>query len=543
MSMRILIADKLAPEGAAYLQSQGDVEVSTQTGLAGEGLADALRGHDGVVVRSAVQITRPVLERLATGDRNRLRAIVRAGVGVDNIDVETATRLGIAVMNAASASTIATAEHTFALMIALARNIAAAHATVSAGGWDRAKFVGTQLHGKTLGIVGLGRIGRSVAQRALAFGMNVCAFDPFINADTALEGQVALVDSLSDLLGRVDVISFHVPKSEATEAMLDRAALAAARPGLLVINASRGGIIDESAVLEALESGRCGGAALDVYDQEPLPVDSPLRNHPKILTTPHLGASTVEAQEAVAVDACKGLVKYLRGDGLTGAVNAGGLTLDLSDRQRAFVDLSARMIALLDAVIAPTRLRTVRFRVRGETLAGSAETIARHALVELLRRHLDEPINVINASLVAEQRHIDAQTIIAADHGEDRLGIEIDQDGETRRVEGAIYGDQLPRVTHLDGYAMDMVPAGPMVVLTNADQPGRIGLVGRMFGDAKVNIAEMVIGRKADAATGKQIAMMILKLDDAPTPDLLEALRKVPGILNVAAVELGGERD
>jgi D-3-phosphoglycerate dehydrogenase len=536
--MRILVADKLAPEGAAFLKSQPDVEVTVQTGLAGAELADALASHDGVVVRSAVKITAEVLEQCAASGCSRLGAIARAGVGVDNIDVEAATRMGIAVMNSASASTITTAEHTFALLIALARHIGPAYATVSGGGWDRSRFVGTQLHGKTLGIVGLGRIGRTVAQRALAFGMNVQAFDPLINAESALDGQVPLVDSLEALLEAADIVSFHVPKTEATAGMLDRAAFARAKPSLLVVNASRGGIIDEAALLEALDSGQCGGAALDVFDEEPPPPDSPLRKHPRILTTPHLGASTVEAQEAVAVEAAKALLVYLRGEGMVGGVNVGGLSLDLSPQQRAFVDLSSRMVALLGAIAAPGRLRAVRVTLRGEELAARAHTIARRALVDLLGCYLDEPVNVVNAPLVAEQRHIDAQTVIAADHGDERLAIDIEMDGETRRVEGAVYADGRPRVTHLDGYAMDMVPAGHMVVLTNADRPGRIGLVGRLFGDASVNIAEMVIGRKRDEATGETIAMMILKLDEAPTNALLDELRRAPGILNATSIAL-----
>ena len=223
---------------------------------------------------------------------------------------------------------------------------------------------------------------------------------------------------------------------------------------------------------------------------------------------------------------------------MAGAVNAGGLRLDLSQRQRAFVDLSDRMVGLLAAAVQPQRLRSVTFTLRGEELASRADTIARHGLVELLRRHLDEPVNVINAALITEQRHIETQTVIGADHGEDRLAIAIAQDAETHRVEGAIYADGFPRITHLDGYAMDMVPAGHMVVLTNADEPGRIGLVGKMFGDAGVNIAEMVIGRKLDDTAGKTIAMMILKLDRAPDESLLEALRKAPGILSLAHVEL-----
>ncbi len=533
--MRILIADKLAPEGADYLGGQPDTEVTVQTGLVGDDLAEALREHDGVVVRSAVQVTAPVLERCAGTNGWKLRAIARAGVGVDNIDVDTATRLGIAVMNAASASTITTAEHAFALMIGLARNIPWAHAAMAASGWDRNKFVGSELHGKTLGIVGLGRIGLTLAQRSLAFGMKVCAYDPFINADSMLDGTIPLLGSIDELMARCDFVSLHVPRTDATSGMVNQAAFDAARPGIRIINASRGGIIDENALLAALDDGRCGGAALDVYDPEPPPADHPIRNHPKILTTPHLGASTTEAQEAVAVDACRALVTYLRGEGIIGAVNAAGISLDLSDRQRAFVDLAARMIALLQAAAPPQKLTRVRFTVRGEGLAGGAETVARYALVELLRGLLDEPVSVINAGLIAEHRHIETETVIAADHGDDRLVIEIDQNGGPRRVEGAIYADNLPRITSLDAYAMDMVPAGHMVLLTNADEPGRIGLVGKMFGDAGVNIAEMVIGRKQ----GDTMAMMILKLDEAPTETLLEALRKAPGILSVSRLELG----
>jgi D-3-phosphoglycerate dehydrogenase len=546
--MRILIADKLASEGPDWLKAQPGVEVAVQTGLTGEALARAIAASDGVVVRSETRITAPVIEQAMAGGEARLRAIARAGVGVDNIDLDAATRFGIAVMNSASASTITTAEHAFALMIALARNIAHAHMTMTSGGWDRTKFTGTQLHGKTLGIVGFGRIGQTLARRAIAFGMNVIAFDPLINASDALDGQVRLVRSFDELIPQVDIVSFHVPATDDTLGMLGREQFARARKGLLVINAARGGVVDESALLEALESGQCGGAALDVFATEPPAKDSPLRNHPRIVTTPHLGASTVEAQEAVALDACRALLTYLRGEGFPGAVNAGGLAFDLSQRQRAFVDLAGRMIALLDAATAAQRVSSARFILRGESLAGRAETIARMALAELLRRRLDQPVNLINAAMIAEQRRIGFETIIASESGDDRLAIELSEGGtddEPRLVEGAIYADDLPRITLLDGYRMDMVPAGQMVLITNNDQPGRIGLVGKLFGDAGVNIAEMVIGRKAMATsnaggTRGQVAMMILKLDDQPPPELIQSLRGSAGILSVASVSLPG---
>ncbi len=538
--MRILVADQLAPEGAAWLRAQDDVEVTVKAGLGPDELVAELADHDGVVVRSAVQITGPILERSAGRDGSRLKAIARAGVGVDNIDVETATRLGIAVMNAASASTITTAEHAFALLIALARNIPWAHAAMSSGGWDRNKFIGTELHGKTLGVVGMGRIGSTLARRAMSFGMMVVGHDPYINAASALDGQVPLLGTLAELVGRCDFVSFHVPKTDLTAGMMGREAFAQAKRGIMVINASRGEIVSGEALLEALKDGRCGGAALDVYDTEPPPRDSPLRNHPRILTTPHLGASTTEAQEAVAVDACRAVVGFLRGEGMAGAVNAAGMRLDLTDRQRAFCDLGARMIALLEALAPLRRLERVRFTLRGETLAGRADTVARHALVELLRRHLSEPVTIINAAMIADRRNIDSRSVIASDLGDDRMSIEVEEEGSVRRVEGAIYADNLPRVTNLDGYAMDMVASGHMVLLTNLDEPGRIGLVGRIFGDAGANIAEMVIGRKHDAATGRTIAVMVLKLDAPPPQALLAELRRGPGILSASAVGLPG---
>ena len=559
--MRILIADKLAKEGPDWLSAQPGVQVSIQTGLTGEALAKAVAASDGVVVRSETKITAPIIEQAMADGRARLRAIARAGVGVDNIDLDAATRFGIAVMNSASASTITTAEHAFALMIALARSIPHAHMTMSSGGWDRTKFTGAQLHGKPLGIVGFGRIGQTLARRAIAFGMTVIAFDPLINASDALDGQVRLVRSFDELITQVDIVSFHVPATDDTLGMLGRAQFARARKGLLVVNAARGGVVDESALLEALESGHCGGAALDVFTIEPPPKNSPLRNHPRIITTPHLGASTVEAQEAVAIDACKALLTYLRGEGFPGAVNAGGLAFDLSPRQRSFVDLAGRMIALLDAATEARRVSKVRFILRGGSLAGRAETISRMALADLLRRHLDQPVNLINAAMIAGQRRIGFETIIGSETGDDRLAIELygstaegagDAEGDMGRgggielphiVEGAIYADNLPRITLLDGYRMDMVPAGQMVLITNSDQPGRIGLVGKLFGDAGVNIAEMVIGRKAAAAVRAsgghgQIAMMILRLDEQPPAKLIQTLRDSPGILSVAPVAL-----
>lgn len=539
--IRILIADALDAEGIRFLESQPGAQVTNKPGMEPDALAEAIARHHGVVVRSAVKITAEVIERAFSDPNCQLRAIARAGVGVDNINLEAATKHGVVVMNSASASTITTAEQAFALMIGLARNIGQASQSMAKGAWDRNKFTGTQLHGKTIGIVGMGRIGQTLAQRSIAFGMKVIGYDPFVNAESLLDGQAPMVKNFDDLIPHVDIVSFHVPKTADTKGMLGAAQFAKARKGLLVVNASRGGIVDEKALLAALDAGQCGGAALDVFEQEPPAADSPLRTHPKILCTPHLGASTFEAQEAVAVDACRALLTYLQGEGASGAVNAGGLELNLSDRQKALVDLAKRMVALLGAASEPKRIKSVRFNCRGESVASRADTIARFALAALLRQHLDEPINVINAALVAEQRHIDFSTVITSEHDEDRICIELDDDGNIWRVEGAMYEDQQPRVTNINGYAMDMIPDGHMVLLMNNDKPGRIGLVGRIFGEANCNIAEMVIGRQRKTSGGKDgepVAMMILKLDESPTDAVMKQLREAEGILNMASLDL-----
>jgi len=539
MSIRILIADSLSPEGAAFLKQHEGVEVTVNTKWAGDELAAALAAHDGVVVRSAVQVTGDVLRSAFRRDGCRLKGIARAGVGVDNIDLDTATEFGVAVMNSAAASTITTAEHAFALMIALARNVGPAYATMKAGGWDRNKYVGMQLHGKTLGVVGFGRIGQAMARRARAFGMTVVGYDPLLPGGMALDGTVRLVGSLDDLLDEADIVSFHVPRNEQTEGMLGAAQFAKARKGLLVVNAARGGIVDEQALVAALDNGQCGGAAIDVFEPEPPPADHPLRKHPKVLVTPHLGASTVEAQEAVALDACRSLLKFLKGEGLEGAVNADGLNLDLTDRQKSFTELAGRMVRLLSAATDLSRMKAVRINVRGVTLAPRAATVARFALAEVMALGAKRPITIINAAHEAQARDVTVDVRTIGDQGDDRLGVEVVcGNGETHLAEGTVYGDGLPRITNLDGYAMDMVAGGHMVMVTNADRPGRIGLVGQAFGDAKVNIAEMVIGRRPRGTGGEVVAMMVMKLDGPAPASLLENLRKKDGIVQVSAVEM-----
>lgn len=539
---RILAADKLADEGLEYLRSQSDVELVNKPGLTEDQLAAIVGEHDAMIVRSGVTVTAKVL-----ANPGKLRIVARAGVGVDNIDLEAATAKGILVVNSAEASTITTAEHAFALMMSLARNIGPAHMSMMNGAWDRNKFNGRQLSGKTLGVVGFGRIGRTVAERALAFGMNVIAYDPFINAATMMDGKVKMYPSFVDLAPHADIFTFHVPLNDQTRGLLGTETFKSCRKGVLVVNASRGGVVCEKAVVDALQSGQCGGAALDVFETEPLAADSPLRKAPRILLTPHLGASTVEAQTAVSMDAAASCLSYLRGEGIHGAVNAGGLRLDLDPLQMAFVDLSQRMGRLISPML--TRgIAEITFELSGKALAAAAPTVERMGLVGLLQAHLADGLNLVNVRHFAQQRGIAIKTVKMDDDKQgiaqlaivikgppDAVSAETPKAEQVRRVVGRVYQDLRPRVVEINGYHMDIVPAGGMVLIQNQDRPGVIGLVGSEFGSAGVNIADMAISRRDITA------LMVLKIDGNVPDKLVETLRSRAGILKVAVVKLPPE--
>ncbi|MEM9884137.1 MAG: NAD(P)-dependent oxidoreductase [Planctomycetota bacterium] len=581
----LLAADKLADEGLEFVRSQTDAELLDRPDLVdlkksdGQDAVDAevgkllsAGGIHAMVVRSGIKVTPAMLAE--PGD---LKVIARAGVGVDNIDLPAATAKGILVVNTAEASTITTAEHAFALMMALLRNVGPAYKTMTEGGWDRNKYKGRQLHGLTLGVVGLGRIGRTVAERALAFGMDVVGYDPFVNTDLQLgDRAVKTHRAFADLVPHADVLSFHVPKTPETTGMLDAAVFAKCRPGVFVVNAARGGIVDEADLIAACDAGQCGGAALDVFTTEPPAEDSPLRTHPKILVTPHLGASTEEAQTAVSVDAAKACLAYLRGEGISGAVNAGGVRVDLTDAQAAYVDLADRMARLISPMVTRGVAR-LDVELCGQALGPAAGTIERTALVGLLQRNLDTPLNVINVGAVAEARGIETRVtqrehtttapsqLTLTIHGprirqlrdieretdsaaagfwgntHDKKFVDENPDHEAdkvRRIVGRVYDDLRPRVVEINGYAMDMVPEGHMVIIQNDDRPGMIGMVGTEFGKAGVNIADMTISRRENPDGSGATALMLLKTDEAAPYELHDAVGERPGILKIAGVHL-----
>ena len=542
--MRILVADKLAAEGLDYLRQSGisfdeklDIKKDEE-----DKFAAAIPGYDALIVRSGVTVTAKVI---AAADK--LRAIARAGVGVDNIDQAAATEKGILVMNTAEASTLSTAEHALALMYALARKIPQAHAGLKSGQLEwkkRSVYQGTQLAGKTLGVVGLGRIGRTVASRALAMDMTVIGYDPYFSAPTALDGKVTIVRDFDEFLAQLDVITFHVPGGESTRHLLNRERLfgGKVKPNLLVVNDARGEVVDEFALADALKEKKIAGAALDVYEKEPPPKDHPLFGLENAVLTPHLGASTDEAQTAVSVEACKAIVAYLQSGEIRGAVNAGGIKLDLPPDELPLAKLATRIGALL-AGYCDCGYKTITLRVSGTRAPKHMNTLLRLAAVELLKPHMGEgSVNVINVEHLARQRGISLVQVHEpappAGLVGDIVGVRADgSDGESHRILGTAYADGLPRVLRVDGYNMDMVPEGNMVVIRNRDEPGVIGTVGSSFGDAGVNIADMVISREFDQA-GNATALMVIKTDSAPPDALLNRLRARPNILLVKSVVL-----
>ena len=515
--MRILIADKLADEGLELLKSEG-IDFDVKIGLNEADLASAVPEYDGLAVRSGAKVTAKVLD-----NPGRLKAIARAGVGVDNIDLDAATAKGILVVNTAAASTLSTAEHALALMYSLARQIPAADAHVKGGEWKKSQFTGTQLAGKTLGVVGLGRIGQTVAARAVAMEMTVIGFDPFFKGQSAMDGKVRVVGDFDDFLKQCDVITFHVPGGAGTKHLLDKRRLfEVAKPGLLVVNDSRGEVVDEYALAEAIKEKKVAGAAIDVFETEPPPKDHPLFGLPNVVLTPHLGASTEEAQNAVAVEACRALAAFLKRGEISGAVNLTGVKLDLPPDEAPFADLAGRIGKLLTCYFGQAGFKTVTVRASGKRAPKLLETLKRLATVELLRGALDGPTNVINIESIAAERGIELTGVVEPEPPQgmvgDIVGIratpgDADAREPSHRILGTVYADGMPRVLRIDAFAMDLVPEGEMILIENEDEPGVIGTVGTTFGDAEINIADMVISRSDLGEPGPRMALMVLKVD------------------------------
>lgn len=521
--------DPLAQEGLDILQRAPGFEVEVRPGLAGDALRAALAEAEGAIVRSGVKITGDALR----GNR-RLKAIVRAGVGTDNIDKQAATRQGIVVMNTPAGNTISTAEHTIALMLALSRNIAPAYQSLLEGRWERGRYMGTQLADKTLGIIGLGRIGQAVAARARGLEMRVLAYDPFVTHDRAQELGVQLVDSVDELLPRVDYLTVHTPLTPETRNLISRRELERMRPGVRLINCARGGIFDEEALVEGLRSGKLGGVALDVFATEPC-TSSPLFGMPNVLCTPHLGASTEEAQTQVAAEAATLLVDFLTTGAVRHAVNM--VTIDPQKLQglRGFLDVGYRL-GLLLAQLDRRPARSCRIQYRGEVASKDTRLITAAIAAGLLAHSLEEEINIVNAELLLRERGIELVEQSRSDMGafSSLIQAELTTEGRTYRAAGTLFGQNMARLVQLDDYRLDAYLDGVLMIFTHRDVPGIIGRVGTLFGEHQVNIAQMAVGRTARGGE----AIGVLNLDTRPPEAALQAVLAHPDIHSATVIEL-----
>lgn len=525
---RVLICDKLEASGLDLLRECG-VEVDNRPGLKGEELKAALQAAEGCIVRSGTKITAELLAR-----PGKLRAIARAGVGVDNIDVPAATRHGVVVMNTPGGNTVSAAEHTIALMLALARQIPAADASMKAGKWERNKFMGSQLAGKTLGVIGLGRIGREVARRAAAFDMQVLGFDAFIKPEKAAELGLTVCISVDELLPQCDFLSVHAPLNEETRNLIDRPQLARLKRGCRLINVARGEIFNEEALADALADGTLAGAALDVFSQEPLPADSPLLKAPNIITTPHLGASTLEAQDAVAREAAQLLIDYLSRGVVQYAVNTAAVDRAELESLKHFIDI-ARRLGILHSQLAKGNMQTATLLCRGD-IANRTTRLLTSSFAAGLMKYRQDSVNVVNAELLARERGIElieAKSPRGGDFGSS-VQAEVTTDKETLVAVGTLFGNQWLRLVQLGPYRLDAYLDGVLVVVTHRDQPGLIGHIGTVFGKHAVNIAHMAVGRRE--AGGEAIA--VLNVDTVPPDAALAEVMKHEHMLSVQVVSL-----
>jgi D-3-phosphoglycerate dehydrogenase / 2-oxoglutarate reductase len=522
MAQRILIADTLDPSGLSVFQQAG-VEIHQLTAEERPRLNEIVADFDALVVRSSTQATADLLRA-----GKRLKVVGRAGIGVDNVDVAAATELGILVVNAPTANLMSATEHTFALLLSLARRVPEADASMKAGEWNR-KLTGVELQGKTLGVIGFGRIGQRVADRARGFDMKIVAYDPFLDPGAARRLETELLP-LEELLARADAVTLHVPMTDQTRNLLNRETLAKMKKGALLVNCARGGVVDEEALLESLEAGHLGGAALDVFAEEP-PKDLRLVRHKKVVATPHLGAQTKEAQERISLETAQMVLDSLAGSLAVAAVNlpfrpTGG-------KAEPFMALAETLGCMAYSLLgAPPQRLQVDVWGLDESLRAPV-TVA--ALKGVLKPFLGEAVNFVNAERVAEGRGIEVVSTTHSKPGEYPQLVDITLSGGGRNVElgGTLFGDRDPRVVRFEGYRLEFRPQGNLLVLENEDRPGVVGKVGTLLAEADVNIADIHLARRG------QEALAVLRLDQEPTDALLNKLKALPEVKSARRAVLG----
>lgn len=527
-AFRVLLSDALAPQGLELLRRHPELQIDIRTGLEPEELAAIIAPYHALVVRSATKVTREVIERA-----DALKVIGRAGVGIDNVEVDAATRRGVVVMNSPLGNSVTTAEHTISMMMSLARHIPAADRSTRAGKWERGKFTGIEVCNKTLGVVGLGNIGRIVADRAQGLKMKVIGFDPILTAEAAARIGVELV-GLGELFERADFITVHTPLTDDTRGLIGPAAFAKMKKGVRIINCARGGIVDEQALAQALESGKVAGAALDVFVQEPPPRDHPLLKLPQVIATPHLGAATDEAQVQVSVDIARQIADFLLDGAIRYAVNIPALSSNELKLMGPHLQLAEKLGRLAAQLISEAPGQ-VTVGLGGEAANLNAEPVIAMVLKGLLSGFLDEALNFVNAPFIARERGIkviETRSRETADYV-DTLSVAVETPGGSHQVAGAVIGRAL-RLVRIDGFRVEAVPEGYFLMLHNRDVPGVVGAVGTLLGQAGINIGGLELGR--DRVGGTALSLVEV---DGPVPNtVVEQLKTFPAITSASLIKL-----
>jgi D-3-phosphoglycerate dehydrogenase len=526
--MHILVCDGLEKSGVDKLRSVAGVEIDERPSISAEELIRIIGGYEALIVRSKTRVSAELI-----GRATNLRVVGRAGTGVDNIDVSAATQRGIVVMNAAAGNTVTTAEHTMAMLLALARQIPQAAASTKAGQWEKTRFLGVELMGKTLGVIGLGRIGTAVAARARVFGMGVLAFDPYFTQEAASELGIEMV-ALNELITHSDFISLHTPLTDETRYLINAAAIEKMKPGVRLINCARGGLIDERALVDGILSGKIAGAALDVFEQEPTSPDNPLLSLEQVITTPHLGASTAEAQLGVATMIAEQVIDYLKQGTIRGAVNMPAVSAELLAAIGPYITLGEK-IGLFQGQVFGHDLREVAIEYSGEVTEHDVKPIT-HAVIAGLLSPVIERVNMVNAAIVAEQRGVKVSESLSRRARDFASMIRVKALTAERESEvaGALFGRRDGRIVRINGFSLEAIPKGHMLFLFNRDQPGVLGSIATFIGSNDINIGRLYLGRKKIGES----ALALIQIDQPMSEETIDSLCKVPGVISVRQVKL-----
>lgn len=526
---KILVSDPISPDGLKSLTDHSDFNVDIQTDLNETELAEIIPNYEGLIVRSQTQVTSNIIAAAPN-----LKVIARAGVGVDNIDVEAATKHGVIVINAPDGNTISATEHSMAMILSMARNVPQAHQSLKNGKWDRKAYRGTELYNKTLGVIGAGRIGIGVAKRAQSFGMNILAFDPYLSEDKAKELNVtrATVDEIAE---QADFVTVHTPLTPKTRGIVDKAFFDKAKPTLQIINVARGGIIDEDALVEALDTNQIQGAAIDVFESEPA-TESPLVAHDKIIVTPHLGASTVEAQEKVAVSVANEIIDIFEHGNVINAINAPKMTFsEINDELKPYIELS-KLTGEVGIQLLEKAPRELQIKYKGDIALDDTSLLTRTLVSGVLRQDLAERVNLINALVLLNEQGVSYNIEKDTKHRGFSNYIEltlINKDTQIK-IGATVLNGYGPRIVRINEYPVDFKPEKHQLVINHNDRPGIVGRTGQILGEYNINIASMHLGRTNQGGN----ALMILSIDHPVTQDVIDALYEIEGFNLIRSVEL-----